>query len=98
MDANSIDVKGDQGITLLFKTMESLNALREILVRGLESGLRNDASDTAIAMRQKVIMILSDYTENSFGWIHISGMLELAFSIRFDSNSCMYSGASVRLA
>ncbi|XP_054804581.1 phosphoglucan, water dikinase, chloroplastic isoform X2 [Prosopis cineraria] len=53
MDADSNDIKGDQGITLLFKTMDSLNALREIIMKGLESGLRNDASDTAIAMRQK---------------------------------------------
>ncbi|KAH7573367.1 hypothetical protein JRO89_XS03G0130200 [Xanthoceras sorbifolium] len=37
----------------LIKTMRSLNALREIIVKGLESGLRNDASDAAIAMRQK---------------------------------------------
>lgn len=40
--------------TGLFKTMQSLNALREIIVKGLESGLRNDAPDAAIAMRQKV--------------------------------------------
>lgn len=59
MDAasESTDVKEHQGITLLFRTMESLNALREIIVKGLESGLRNDAPDTAIAMRQKVIII-----------------------------------------
>lgn len=38
---------------LLFKTMESLNVLRETIVKGLESGLRNDAPDSAIAMRQK---------------------------------------------
>lgn len=44
----------NQGTALVFKTIQSLNALREILIRGLESGLRNDASDTAIAMRQKV--------------------------------------------
>ncbi|XP_062164636.1 phosphoglucan, water dikinase, chloroplastic isoform X2 [Alnus glutinosa] len=37
----------------LFKTMQSLNVLREIIVKGLESGLRNDAPDAAIAMRQK---------------------------------------------
>ncbi|TYK17008.1 phosphoglucan [Cucumis melo var. makuwa] len=43
----------NQSTDLVFKTIQSLNALREILVRGLESGLRNDASDTAIAMRQK---------------------------------------------
>ena len=39
---------------LLFKTMQSLNVLRGIIEKGLESGLRNDASDAAIAMRQKV--------------------------------------------
>lgn len=38
---------------LLLKAMQSLNSLREVLVKGLESGLRNDASDAAIAMRQK---------------------------------------------
>ncbi|XP_002518612.2 phosphoglucan, water dikinase, chloroplastic [Ricinus communis] len=37
----------------LIKTIRSLSALRDILVKGLESGLRNDASDAAIAMRQK---------------------------------------------
>ncbi|KAM5569797.1 hypothetical protein ABKV19_017022, partial [Rosa sericea] len=42
------------GSDLLFKTMQSLSALREIIAKGLESGLRNDAaSDAAIAMRQK---------------------------------------------
>lgn len=51
----------EQGIKLLFKTMESLNSLREIIVKGLESGLRNDAPDSAIAMRQKVILILFNY-------------------------------------
>jgi phosphoglucan,water dikinase len=38
----------------LIKTMQSLNALRDIIVKGLESGIGNDASDAAIAMRQKV--------------------------------------------
>ncbi|XWS35232.1 hypothetical protein CRYUN_Cryun21dG0108300 [Craigia yunnanensis] len=37
----------------LIKTMRSLSALREVIVKGLESGLRNDAPDAAIAMRQK---------------------------------------------
>ncbi|XP_050372459.1 phosphoglucan, water dikinase, chloroplastic [Argentina anserina] len=41
------------GSELLFKTMQSLSALRDIISKGLESGLRNDASDAAIAMRQK---------------------------------------------
>nr|GMD65870.1 phosphoglucan, water dikinase, chloroplastic [Ipomoea batatas] len=40
-------------IALLVNSLQSLNALREVLVKGLESGLRNDASDAAIAMRQK---------------------------------------------
>lgn len=48
-------------IDLLFKTMQSLSDLREIIVKGLESGLRNDASDAAIAMRQKVRSLLSNH-------------------------------------
>ncbi|XP_021805227.1 phosphoglucan, water dikinase, chloroplastic [Prunus avium] len=44
---------GKNGTDLLFKTMKSLSDLREIIAKGLESGLRNDASDTAVAMRQK---------------------------------------------
>lgn len=51
----------EKGIKLLFKTMESLNGLREIIVKSLESGLRNDAPDSAIAMRQKVRIILLNY-------------------------------------
>ncbi|RVW82078.1 Phosphoglucan, water dikinase, chloroplastic [Vitis vinifera] len=43
----------DKSIDLLLKTAQSLNALREVIVKGLESGLRNDAPDAAIAMRQK---------------------------------------------
>lgn len=38
---------------LLLQTMLSLNALRGIIAKGLESGLRNDAPDAAIAIRQK---------------------------------------------
>lgn len=41
------------GIGLLMKTIQSLSGLREVIVKGLESGLRNDAPDAAIAMRQK---------------------------------------------
>ena len=41
-------------MNLLVKTIQSLNALRALVVKGLESGLRNDAPDAAIAMRQKV--------------------------------------------
>lgn len=38
----------------LVKAMRSLSALRDIVFKGLGSGLRNDAPDAAIAMRQKV--------------------------------------------
>ncbi|KAL3572870.1 hypothetical protein D5086_026774 [Populus alba] len=37
----------------LIKTMQSLNALRDIIVKGLESDIGNDASDAAIAKHQK---------------------------------------------
>ncbi|CAH9136523.1 unnamed protein product [Cuscuta epithymum] len=46
-------VSVDGVIPLLVNALQSLDALREVLVKGLESGLRNDASDSAIAMRQK---------------------------------------------
>lgn len=39
---------------LILDTILSLTNLRSVLVKGLESGLRNDAPDVAIAMRQKV--------------------------------------------
>ncbi|KAH9305067.1 hypothetical protein KI387_009471 [Taxus chinensis] len=41
------------GTEKLIRTLHSLTGLRAMLVKGLESGLRNDASDTAIASRQK---------------------------------------------
>ncbi|XP_047333546.1 phosphoglucan, water dikinase, chloroplastic isoform X2 [Impatiens glandulifera] len=40
-------------IDRLIKSIQSLNSLRETIVKGLESGIRNDAPDAAIAMRQK---------------------------------------------
>lgn len=43
----------DKGTEYLIGTMHSLTSLRAVLMKGLESGLRNDASDTSIAMRQK---------------------------------------------
>lgn len=43
----------DKGTDYLIGTIHALTSLRAALVKGLESGLRNDASDTAIAMRQK---------------------------------------------
>ncbi|RDX98549.1 Phosphoglucan, water dikinase, chloroplastic, partial [Mucuna pruriens] len=53
IDAAAESTADTEVIKLLFKTMESLNVLRENIVKGLESGLRNDAPDSAIAMRQK---------------------------------------------
>ncbi|KAF9610576.1 hypothetical protein IFM89_023370 [Coptis chinensis] len=41
------------GADLMMKALQSLFSLRTLLVKGLESGLRNDAPDAAIAMRQK---------------------------------------------
>lgn len=43
----------DGAVSLLMDTLESLTNLRSLIVKGLESGLRNDAPDSAIAMRQK---------------------------------------------
>ncbi|TVU50595.1 hypothetical protein EJB05_01972 [Eragrostis curvula] len=40
-------------VKVLIETLQALSSLRSFLSKGLESGLRNDASDTAIAMRQK---------------------------------------------
>lgn len=54
----------DKSIDLLLKTAQSLNALRELIVKGLESGLRNDAPDAAIAMRQKVRLSNSAFASN----------------------------------
>lgn len=50
----SNNLKGDE-MGLLMRTIQSLNGLREVIVKGLESGVRNDAPDAAIAMRQKVV-------------------------------------------
>ncbi|KAF9605451.1 hypothetical protein IFM89_017470 [Coptis chinensis] len=41
------------GADLLMKALQSLFSLRTLLVKGLESGLRNDAPNAAIAMCQK---------------------------------------------
>ena len=48
------DVLKGNGIELLVNTIHSLDGFREIVMKGLESGIRNDAPDPAIAMRQKV--------------------------------------------
>ncbi|PKA66121.1 Phosphoglucan, water dikinase, chloroplastic [Apostasia shenzhenica] len=41
------------GVDILMPVLESLTNLRSMIVKGLDSGLRNDAPDAAIAMRQK---------------------------------------------
>ncbi|KZV40911.1 phosphoglucan, water dikinase, chloroplastic, partial [Dorcoceras hygrometricum] len=40
-------------ISVLMKTIQAMDNLRKEIIKGLESGLRNDAPDAAIAMRQK---------------------------------------------
>ncbi|CAH2044473.1 unnamed protein product [Thlaspi arvense] len=49
-----LDASGESTNVLeLIKTMHSLASLRETIIKELNSGLRNDAPDAAIAMRQK---------------------------------------------
>ncbi|KAF3500958.1 hypothetical protein F2Q69_00039833, partial [Brassica cretica] len=49
-----LDASGESSNVLeLVKTMQSLASLRETIIKELNSGLRNDAPDAAIAMRQK---------------------------------------------
>lgn len=58
------DVLKGNGIELLVNTIQSLDGFREIIMKGLESGIRNDAPDAAIAMRQKWRLVeigLEDY-------------------------------------
>lgn len=47
------NIPSDRVMEQLIGTLHSLTGLRAMLVKGLESGLRNDAPDTAIATRQK---------------------------------------------
>eukprot|EP00262_Sarcandra_glabra_P011298 TRINITY_DN2713_c0_g1_i2.p1 TRINITY_DN2713_c0_g1~~TRINITY_DN2713_c0_g1_i2.p1 ORF type:complete len:1245 (-),score=236.50 TRINITY_DN2713_c0_g1_i2:241-3843(-) len=47
------EVLRNDSVDLIIKTLDSLTGLRAAIVKGLESGLRNDAPDAAIAMRQK---------------------------------------------
>lgn len=51
----SLDQVEAANIQVVMKTLQSLSSLRSVLMKGLESGLRNDATDAGIAMRQKVI-------------------------------------------
>ncbi|MQL96085.1 hypothetical protein Taro_028755 [Colocasia esculenta] len=49
----SNQLSAECGVSVLMETLVSLADLREIIIKGLSSGLRNDAPDAAIAMRQK---------------------------------------------
>ncbi|KAH0855550.1 LOW QUALITY PROTEIN: hypothetical protein HID58_007906 [Brassica napus] len=54
LNVKRLDASGESSNVLeLIKTMHSLASLRETIVKELNSGLRNDAPDAAIAMRQK---------------------------------------------
>lgn len=78
---------------LLIQTIQSLHGLRERIIRGLESGIRNDAPDAAIAMRQKVshdvanIYIYFSYAESS-------GKMQLTYHSQL---WILHSGVFVRL-
>lgn len=50
---DKVDGKSSMVTESLLATLHALTSLRETLSKGLESGLRNDAPDEAIAMRQK---------------------------------------------
>lgn len=50
---DKVDKKSSKVTESLLGTLHALTSLRETLSKGLESGLRNDAPDEAIAMRQK---------------------------------------------
>ncbi|KAH6785738.1 chloroplastidic phosphoglucan [Perilla frutescens var. hirtella] len=50
---NTNDISKSEWMRVLTKIIQSLDNLRQEIAKGLESGLRNDAPDSAIAMRQK---------------------------------------------
>ncbi|KAL8459573.1 hypothetical protein ACS0TY_036901 [Phlomoides rotata] len=50
---NTSDISEIEWMRVLTKMIHDLDNLRQKIGKGLESGLRNDAPDTAIAMRQK---------------------------------------------
>ncbi|KAL6504566.1 Phosphoglucan, water dikinase, chloroplastic [Orobanche gracilis] len=52
MDSSS-NCSESESMKVLMKTIQALDDLRQEIVKGLESGIRNDAPDSAIAMRQK---------------------------------------------
>lgn len=71
------DLDKNGSIKVLMETLQALSALRSFMIKGLESGLRNDAPDTAIAMRQKVI--LSNTAEKV--WVEIGCMYSNIFNV-----------------
>ncbi|KAK6115543.1 hypothetical protein DH2020_007812 [Rehmannia glutinosa] len=50
---SSSNISESEWMSVLMKMIQALNNLRQYIAKGLESGLRNDAPDSAIAMRQK---------------------------------------------
>ncbi|XP_011074900.1 phosphoglucan, water dikinase, chloroplastic [Sesamum indicum] len=52
MDSHNY-ISESEWMRVLMKTIQALSNLRQEIAKGLESGLRNDAPDAAIAMRQK---------------------------------------------
>ncbi|KAK4433654.1 Phosphoglucan, water dikinase, chloroplastic [Sesamum alatum] len=50
---SSNSISQSEWMRVLMKTIQALSNLRQEIAKGLESGLRNDAPDAAIAMRQK---------------------------------------------
>ncbi|KAL0365837.1 UNVERIFIED_CONTAM: Phosphoglucan, water dikinase, chloroplastic [Sesamum radiatum] len=52
MDSSNY-ISESEWMRVLMKTIQALSNLRQEIAKGLESGLRNDAPDAAIAMRQK---------------------------------------------
>lgn len=85
-DAKDLDENG--GVHVLLKTLLSLSYLRSILMKGLESGLRNDAPDSAIAMRQKVILSKHNWESMCWNWMHV---------FQLNSLSMFCSGVFVKL-
>ncbi|KAK9029878.1 hypothetical protein V6N11_031321 [Hibiscus sabdariffa] len=67
--------EGSSTLLDLIKTMRSLSALRGVIVKGLESGLRNDAPDAAIAMRQK--WRLSEIGLEDYSFVLLSRLLNM---------------------
>lgn len=77
------DLDKNASIQVLIQTMQSLSSLRSVLTKGLESGLRNDATDAGIAMRQKWRLCEIGLEDYSFVLLsrYINGLEALGGSI-----------------